>query len=539
MAVPALVQHVHSSNMLTGIPTVTDSTFNVFLPNPTGSGNCIVICYFTDNTGTPVVTATDDAPGGSNTYVNLVNGTDTHANQHGIIVATNVTAGAQHIAIKFTGQQSFHCCHVSEFYNVSTAAPATAKDGSNFNSTTGATSITAGNITPGTSGDLFVQAMTNGTVTGLTSIVAGSQSNITWALLGADRINGSAVQWGVYNSTSTLNPTMTTSSTDYGSVAVALKSASAGTALSAGMKIRKVLHNSFFSTTFSGPGYANPTTIQIPCIGDSLVGVIIGGGAKITSITGDSNGNTWANIGTEVGSLASTSQMFTVTAAVTSQTQTITVNFPDVTHDFTLLVYDISGGNQSALFDVAGVATGTTATLAASITGAAVTPTTANGVVIGTMGIDNNTIIGTTTTSGLFDSHYDQNETEPNNLDQNNGWAHVYNPNLATITFVFSPFLNSSAQGAWASLAASFKAAPVVSNQATTTTPYIGLWSKDGVLAVGAFDVGIPINFGLFDDGYVAQFSGTVYAANANRVRSVPICVFDRDADVTGMLGVF
>lgn len=73
--------------------------------------------------------------------------------------------------------------------------------------------------------------------------------------------------------------------------------------------------------------------------------------------------------------------------------------------------------------------------------------------------------------------------------------------------------------------------------QSTQTTPYIGLWSKDGVLYTGAFDVGIPIQFGLFDDGFVAQFSGTTVGATATGVHSVAAGLFDRDTTLIGLYG--
>ena len=48
-----------------------------------------------------------------------------------------------------------------------------------------------------------------------------------------------------------------------------------------------------------------------------------------------------------------------------------------------------------------------------------------------------------------------------NFLDQNNGWAHEYNPDIATRTFVWTP--NGFAADTWASIAVAYKAAATAS----------------------------------------------------------------------------
>lgn len=73
---------------------------------------------------------------------------------------------------------------------------------------------------------------------------------------------------------------------------------------------------------------------------------------------------------------------------------------------------------------------------------------------------------------------------------------------------------------------------------ATQSTRNIGIWSKDAVLAVGVFDIGIPTNFGLYDDDFVAQFSGTAAPVfQDGMIGSVPWGVFDRKATLLGLYG--
>jgi hypothetical protein len=73
---------------------------------------------------------------------------------------------------------------------------------------------------------------------------------------------------------------------------------------------------------------------------------------------------------------------------------------------------------------------------------------------------------------------------------------------------------------------------------ATQSTRNVGIWSKDAVLAVGVFDIGIPTSFGLYDDDFVAQFSGTAAPVfHDEMIGSVPWGVFDRKATLLGLYG--
>ena len=77
----------------------------------------------------------------------------------------------------------------------------------------------------------------------VSSFTAGSQSNITWQLLGTDLYDGTAAEAGVYNATSAINPTFTSGTSEsFTSCAVALKAASAGTAPTQAFRIIHMLH---------------------------------------------------------------------------------------------------------------------------------------------------------------------------------------------------------------------------------------------------------------------------------------------------------
>src|SRR5204862_4246739 len=85
---------------------------------------------------------------------------------------------------------------------------AAALDASSCNAGT-STSITAGSLSPTAVGDLILQVSYAPTYASNTSFTAGSQSNITWALAHTLLGDGSASQWGLYNSTSAITPTFT------------------------------------------------------------------------------------------------------------------------------------------------------------------------------------------------------------------------------------------------------------------------------------------------------------------------------------------
>src|SRR5262249_51435350 len=124
--------------------------------------------------------------------------------------ASNVTQGTRMIRLHGSNSQASNAVmSASEYYNVG------AVDTSSCAGAVNSTTISAGSITPTMPGDLLwqwtVNASAGGSWPGNTSSFApGTESNIAWQLLGTDLYTGSAVQAGIYNSTSAINPTLTT-----------------------------------------------------------------------------------------------------------------------------------------------------------------------------------------------------------------------------------------------------------------------------------------------------------------------------------------
>ena len=155
-------------------------------------------------------------------------------------------------------------------------------------------------MTPTTSGDLLIQYAARTQTIAANSYAAGSQASITWAKLdgSSDRFHGAIAQWGIYNSTSAINPTLSWASGSAGAtVALAFKSAAQGTAAT-GMHIVAIEH---FTTA---NGITGPFAIDLPSssANNLIVFAEQGGGVTpmtVSSIT-DSNANSWTTTGPTV-----------------------------------------------------------------------------------------------------------------------------------------------------------------------------------------------------------------------------------------------
>jgi hypothetical protein len=452
MGVPALVQHASGpSSINNGTAT---SNYIIVLPNKTLAGNCVVVGFQYANNRT-VTSVVDDL---SQTYSAVVTGNDTtNGQKNSIYVFPNTAAGARAITITLSGASQWKSAVASEFYNVATASPV---DKSSANPSSGpqqvSATITAGSVTPGVTGDLLWMFAICDSSPAATSYTAGSQSNITWRLLSASLQDGTACQYGVYNSTSAINATMTQApSQAFVATMVALKAADAGTPPAAtGIRVVSMQEIGIPS------GKTSPQTIQFPSTGNLLVGAYVCGiDFTITGIT-DTKSNNWASSGSTVSN-DSQAQMFYVASAISDPTLTLTVTFANSpeTQDGTLRLYDIVGAAASP-FDLRAIATGNQ-TVAGNITSTTITPTTANGLIIAEIGVATVNVNGITGTGQLFDSNEsDRTLTNTENVSENNGWAHLYNTDTSSVTHTWTEF-TAVAAGTWAALAVAFKAAVI------------------------------------------------------------------------------
>jgi hypothetical protein len=457
---PTLVQHVSCPNsgaIGSGVGGEMSSVpvYLCPLPEPSQSGNALVLGMFSDNAGNPTWTVTDDK---SNTWTLATSATDSEGNIFAIYYALNVAAGTRFISVKSSAATNgFLAVSASEYYNVSTASALDAKScaaGSN------STSISAGSLTPSVSGDLLWQWGANANAAEIASISAGSQSNVTWQLNGTDIHDGDGTQAGVYSSTAAINPTFTSGTSEpWDSCAIALKAATAGTAPTQPFRIVHMLHEQMLASDSS------PFHAEMPTSGNLLLISFISGGNSITSITSNPS-NTWSSTGALVtyGSQA-TSQIYYAANASTANAMTFSIGQTGTMTGTTFMMYDVVGAAASP-FDVdSGGQSGDQKSTVSSLTSCSgcITPSAANELIIGNIGNAWCTNIGITSpSSALFDvATYTGNSVNgPEPVDQNNGWFHYYDPGTSAITATWSYTCGSEAEGSWVGRLAAFKSAP-------------------------------------------------------------------------------
>jgi hypothetical protein len=454
MAIPTPVQHVSASSTYSA--TVGASgVMKVPLPNGAQAGNCLILG---GNFGTSTaVTVTDDK---GNTWTAGPTTFDTTKSQNVFIFyALNVAAGTRVISVKNNNGSAISNMQiaVSEFMNVATAS---AADGSGANFGVSATP-TSGSFTPGTSGDLlWYYVAPDASPLGTSSFTAGSQSGITWALLSADLQDGQAVQYGIQSPAAAINPQLTMGTSDnFCCAAIALKSASAGSAAPAGITVNRIEHISLFASGHGGPGYSTPTTVQFPCAGNLLIAAVASGGSGSISGITDSNGNTWVKAGSGEVAAPHNLQIYYAANATPGATLVLTITSSASTIDSTVILYDVSGAAASP-YDVSSGTSGLQTTNVATLSSAAIVPTTANGLIISVIQQEFDTENGVSApAAGLFDSvtYGGESLDGPENCDQNGGWAHFYNPDTASRTFTWTFLSSTDPMQNWASFSAAFK----------------------------------------------------------------------------------
>lgn len=330
---------------------------------------------------------------------------------------------------------------VSEFYNVASAA---AFDGSSSSPT----SLAPGAITTRASGDLIYQwgvdfSDTNaygGAFNG-TGIFPGAD----FTLLSADLQVGSSDQYYIQPNAGVISSSFTTSgSATWGSVALALKSATAGTPPSSGIRIVHVQHT--LLTASRSQGRTTPTVMQFPFSGNLLVGLYNSADVSVFSVV-DNVLNNWVSAGLTLGGgLNDVAQiLYAANAATGPNLDGIAVTLTGIsTGDVMFVLYDVAGADASP-FDKATTAFGIQLG-GGNLTTASLAPSTPNELVFNETSIDFHTINGLIGTGFTLDSvvnAYDNDDppnggTDASTLDEDNGYAHVHAPTTSLLTFTYT-----------------------------------------------------------------------------------------------------
>jgi Fibronectin type III domain len=435
-----------------------------YLPRPAGAGNTIIVGATASN-GTTITVADDQ----SDSYSVAASEEDSNNFNHWnyLFYASNVSAGARQIQVSYSPGDPYVAAWAMECTNVG------ALDVNNGNIGTG-TTVTAGSITPTATGDLLVQFSVNNSVTPNNSVASwtvGSQSNITWQFAVADRGSAAAAQWGVYNSTSSINPTMTVGTAGFASVVAAFKAAAAGTSFPAtGIQIDAT--KTFWISTGAGSNFNSlPRTENFACPASDNAMIIQWIGINNGGLSGvsDSNGNTWNNTGAEFNPANGGGAVITwyAQAATVSPSQTLTLSgSPD---NDSAKAYCVRGASTTSFFDKTATNVGSQSS-AGNLTAVSITPSTSNGLVMGYVGVSSDTMIGVTGAGQLFQScFWSQESSGFGGCDENNGWASYLNPNTSTVTFTFTEQFGDAANG-WVARADAFEAAVVSGSQPVPST---------------------------------------------------------------------
>ena len=473
--VPTLVQHV-----ATGMDRYPVNTLTIRLPNPAGMGNCLILGVQFNSTGS-VASVTDDM--GNNWIAGPTTTNGSFSKRMNLYYVLNAVDGTQTITVHFsalTTTPGFPQAVVSEFYNVATS---NAFDGSSASST----SRTAGPITTTAPGDLIYEwgaslssSNINGGAYNGTSITAGTG----FTLLSADLQVGSSDQYHIQPTAGPITPTFSASgSATWGSVAIALKSATAGTAPPLGIRIIHLQHTLLQSVR--AQNRVQPIVMQFPSSGNLLVGLFNGAGPIATGVT-DALGNTWslpASATTTGGGQATSAQIVYAANAVTSPTLSgITVTLSEVgTGDDMFNLYDITGAATSP-FDLGTTNLGNQTSNGPLTTGI-ITPTTSNGIVLHVNSIDFHTEASMSSPAGgtfdtivndLNDDDPGRGGTEVSTLDMDNAYAHFYNPTTSRVSFTFTAtFTPGGTQGVllWGGATAAFKSATATATPTPIPSP--------------------------------------------------------------------
>jgi len=316
-------------------------------------------------------------------------------------------------------------------------------------------------MTPTVSGDLaYAVVHSVSTNQDQSSFTAGSQSVVTWQLASADLMDGFAVQYGVYNSLSAIDPTMSMGTNkSWLAVAALFKSGPAG-GVPAGMRIVHLDHENIPADVASGgngTSFPNPLTVQFPCSGNLEVITVAGGNppAKVTAIT-DSNSNAWQLAGSYATTSDPVAGIFYAASAACSGTQKLTVHWDANAGGQTILYYDVARAFASPLDTTTG-SVGTQSS-AGNLTALSITPgTSSTEFIFCAMPVQFNTVIGLV--NGFNDANTFGGESldGPEPVDQNNGWGHFVTSSTNTVPVTWTFQSPTEAAQSWASVAAAFK----------------------------------------------------------------------------------
>jgi hypothetical protein len=426
MPLPTLIQATNSAMEQNAFP---DLIYN--LPHPTLAGNCLILYVQTGAATT--FTITDDGSGNVWTQADssVTGGQFLYA-----FTCPNVAAGTQKITVTFGAAQATYQGGVAEFNNVATSAPVDVHGSANGSSTTASVGLTTG-----TAGDLIWMVAVQDTFSANVYFGTSFAADANGELIHAELWHGTASYWAVQPSAGAVTPTITLNPTaGWQAVAVALKSAAAGTPLPATPRVRRRQFSSSQATKTSA-------TLQLPCSSGSLVvysihaSVGTGSDPSVASITDLGNNNFFAAAAEShftSGSLP-VSESIWYSPLASSVTPIATVTWNSAVTEETAALYELTGCDPAAPLGRTATATGNQS-VAGNLTAGAITPNRAGSIVVANLPIEIGTIFGTTSPSAhAFDGFVSTGMNGGFNwLEEDNGHGVYAGPDTSAQTWTWT-----------------------------------------------------------------------------------------------------
>ena len=456
---PALVHNAACANSaaLAGQPWGGTPPYEYRCPTPelTTAGNTLIVAFGFDATGGNQTFVVGDQQG--DVFTLDVSSALSNNRELRIYRATNIAANSAWVNVKMTSG-TLNGYWQPMVFEVDNAA---ALDASSCNSGT-SSSITAGQITPTAVGDLLLQVSYAPTYASNASFSAGSQSNMSWALAHTLLGDGSASQWGVYNSTSAITPTFTAGTANpFLSCAVALRATTTGGAPSA----FNVYHQEHDAMPHNAP---NPWQVGVVVDVPGAVYLAYVGNDSITSVTSSPAPNVgWTASGADFNGLNGHNHVNFYCASWTSPPGYVTVdiNRSGTTNDSINMMYVVAKGTCNLDADSGGQAGNQTSALSQmTICNGCLTPTTANDIILqdGGQYACTGTSLVAPASGGLFEAGWFTGNTVdgPSQTDENNFWSMIRNgSSLSAITVTVAESCDAPQQY-WASRLAAYKTLP-------------------------------------------------------------------------------
>jgi hypothetical protein len=456
---PALVHSTACSNSagLSGSPWpgTPPYTYRCPLPELTTAGNTLVVAFGFDATGGNQTFAVTDQQGDA--FALDVSSPLNNNRQLRIYRATNVAANSAWVDVQLQSG-TLNGYWQPMLFELDNAA---ALDASSCNTGT-SNLITAGPLTPSAAGDLLLQVSYAPTYARSTSFGAGSQSNISWALAHTLLGDGSASQWGVYNSNAAINPAFTAGTANpFLSCAVALRASSTGGTPTA----FNIYHQEHDAMPQNAP---NPWPVGVVVDTPGAVYLSYVGNDAITSVTSSPAPNVgWVASGADFNGTNGHNHVNFYCASWTSPPGFVTVNIARAasTNDSINMMYVVTKGTCNLDVDSGGQAANQTSQVSQlTVCNGCLTPTVTNDIIFqeGGQYSCTGTGLAAPAVGGLFEAGWFNGITidGPAQTDENNFWSVLSNgSSLAPITVTLDEACITN-ESYWASRLAAYKTLP-------------------------------------------------------------------------------